>query len=175
LVALLRGINVGTSKQVPMARLRQLLTDLGYTDVQTHLRSGNAVFACRAGEVVGAPDAIEASIRTVFGFDSRVVVRTGAELAQAMNDDPLLDHLGNPARHLVGFLSSKPTPARVHQLTTPDFGVDLLAVTGRHLYLWCPNGLSASPFAKLDLDRILGVTVTTRNWNTVTKLATMVA
>jgi uncharacterized protein (DUF1697 family) len=174
-VALLRGINVGTSKQVPMARLRQLLTELGYTDVQTLLRSGNAVFSCPAEEVAAAAGAIEASIRKVFGFDSRVVVRTGAELARAIADDPLLGHLGNPARHLVGFLSAKPSPARVRQLTTTDFGADQLRLVDRHLYLWCPAGFTASPFAKLDFDRILAATVTTRNWNTVTKLATMLA
>ena len=41
-VALLRGINVGKAKRVPMATLRQLLADLGHTDVQTLLDTGGA-------------------------------------------------------------------------------------------------------------------------------------
>jgi uncharacterized protein (DUF1697 family) len=43
-VALLRGVNVGKAKRVPMAELRQLLGGLGYTNVSTLLNSGNAVF-----------------------------------------------------------------------------------------------------------------------------------
>ena len=45
LIALIRGINVGPSKRVAMGDLRELLTGLGYTDVRTHLQSGNAVFS----------------------------------------------------------------------------------------------------------------------------------
>ncbi len=42
--ALLRGINVGGSKKLPMANLRTLMTGLGLTGVRTHLQSGQAVF-----------------------------------------------------------------------------------------------------------------------------------
>ena len=49
-VALLRGVNVGKAKRVPMAELRDLLSSLGYTGVATLLNSGNAVFRALAGE-----------------------------------------------------------------------------------------------------------------------------
>jgi uncharacterized protein (DUF1697 family) len=48
-VALLRGINVGTAKRVPMARRRAIFERLGYTDVATLLNSGNVVFASPKG------------------------------------------------------------------------------------------------------------------------------
>lgn len=54
-VALLRGVNVGGAKRVPMAQLRTLLSDLGYTQVATLLNSGNAVF--------GAPGAPRRAMR----------------------------------------------------------------------------------------------------------------
>lgn len=44
-VALLRGVNVGKAKRVPMAELRALLAGLGHTGVATLLNSGNAVFS----------------------------------------------------------------------------------------------------------------------------------
>ncbi len=34
-IALLRGINVGGHKKVPMARLRELMAELGYGGVRT--------------------------------------------------------------------------------------------------------------------------------------------
>lgn len=48
--ALLRGINVGGSRKVPMADLRALLTSLGHDAVRTHLQSGQAVFAAAHGD-----------------------------------------------------------------------------------------------------------------------------
>lgn len=48
-MALLRGVNVGGHRRVPMANLRTGLTDAGLTDVATYLQSGNAVFS-------GGPD-----------------------------------------------------------------------------------------------------------------------
>jgi uncharacterized protein (DUF1697 family) len=173
LVALLRGINVGGNKLVDMARLRTVLSDLGHTDVRTYLQSGNAVFSCQPKAVAGAATALENAIAGEFGFDCRVVVRTAAELSAAMSADPLLHLLGNPSRHLVGFLSEPPLAEGVERLTSQDFGVDQLGIIDQHLYLWCPNGITGSPFGKLNFDRILGVAVTMRNWNTVTKLAAL--
>src|SRR6266496_3074723 len=43
-IALLRGINLGSSKRVSMSDLRGLMEGLGYGDVRTHLQSGNVIF-----------------------------------------------------------------------------------------------------------------------------------
>lgn len=43
-VALLRGINVGRAKRVPMADLRKLIEALGFSNVRSILNSGNAIF-----------------------------------------------------------------------------------------------------------------------------------
>ncbi len=175
MVALLRGINVGGNKMVDMARLRALLADLGYTDVRTHLQSGNAVFSCPPVEAAAAGSTIEDAIAGQFGFECRVITRTGSELDAAMAADPLLHLLGDPARHFVGFLSDRPLPEGVVSLADGDFGVDEVRVVDQHAYLWCPEGISRSAFAKFNFDRILGVAVTMRNWNTVTKLASFAA
>jgi len=174
-VALLRGINVGGNKPVNMPRLRQLLTDLGYTDAQTYLQSGNAVFSCAPKVVASAAARLEDAIAVEFGVDCRVIVRTAAELAAAVMADPLVHLLGNPSRHLVGFLAEPPVSDGVELLSKEDFRTDQLRIVGQHLYLWCPNGLTGSPFGKLNFDRILGTAVTMRNWNTVSKLAAMTA
>jgi uncharacterized protein (DUF1697 family) len=43
-IALLRGVNVGGHRKVPMAELRALMEELGYEDVRTYVQSGNVVF-----------------------------------------------------------------------------------------------------------------------------------
>ena len=44
-LVLLRGINVGGKNKVPMARLRELLEELGYSDVSTYIASGNVILS----------------------------------------------------------------------------------------------------------------------------------
>ena len=43
-IALLRAVNVGGTKKLPMADFRKMLEELGYTRVETYIQSGNAVF-----------------------------------------------------------------------------------------------------------------------------------
>ena len=141
MVALLRGINVGGNKLVDMARLRDLMTDLGYTDVRTYLQSGNAVFSCPTRSAAGAAGQHrEAASRASSDFSCRVITRRAAELDAAMSDDPLVHLLGDPSRHLVGFLSDRPRSDGVAHLAGEDFGEDQVRVVDRHLYLWCPRG-----------------------------------
>ena len=64
-VALFRGINVGKAKRVAMADLRELLGELGYSEVATLLNSGNAVFT---GQVSG--DRVRLTRRSEHTFSS---------------------------------------------------------------------------------------------------------
>jgi uncharacterized protein (DUF1697 family) len=175
MVALLRGINVGGNNPVNMARLRELLIGLGYTNVRTYLQSGNAVFSCPDDAKARAAGEIEDAIEAAFSFSCRVITRSASELDAAIAGDPLVELLGDPSRHFVGFLSDRPSREGVARLSGEDFGVDQVRVIDRHAYLWCPEGISRSPLGKLNFDRILGVAVTMRNWNTVTKLAALAA
>ena len=43
MIALLRGINVGSHNRIAMAELRELLASLGYSDARTLVQSGNIV------------------------------------------------------------------------------------------------------------------------------------
>jgi uncharacterized protein (DUF1697 family) len=171
LVALLRGINVGSAKQVPMPRLRQVLEALGYSDVETYLRSGNVALSCDLAAAETAVEDIEAAIVAEFGFDSRVVVRTAAQLDAAMAADPLKEAATDGSRHFVAFLSARPEPALAAALEAVDYGPDQLRIVGDHVYLWCPAGLTGGLAGKVNFDRALQVVATVRNWNTVEKLA----
>ena len=88
-VALLQGINVGKTKRVAMSDLKALVEKLGYTDVRTHLNSGNVVFTSpekRANDEIA--DAIEAAIRSTLGLDVPVVVRAGEEMRAIVDGNP---------------------------------------------------------------------------------------
>lgn len=168
-VALLRGINVGRAKRVAMGDLRAVVESLGYVDVRTLLNSGNVVFTVPSG-VRGEHDArIETAIARRLRVSTRVTVLTGAELAAAIADNPLLDVATDPSRLLVAVLRQAAHRARLEPLAKQDWAPDEFAIGRRVAYLWCPNGMIQSPLAQ-SVNRALGDAVTTRNWATMVKL-----
>lgn len=172
-IVLLRGINVGRVKRIAMADLRSVLADLGHTDVATVLQSGNVVLTAQSAPA-GTATAIRSAIAERFGFDVAVLVRTAAELAAAIAADPFGDTAPDGSRHLLGFCTTAPSAEAVAALLKRhDDGK--LRIDGDRLYLWCPDGVLASPFGTVDWRQALGVEVTMRNWNTVTKLAALAA
>ena len=172
-VALLRGINVGKARQVGMPRLVEVLDARGHGNVRTHLRSGNVVLDSPLGEAELAVD-LETAIEEEFGFAVPVVVRTGAEIAAVVADDPLASVVTDPARYLVTFFPKVPAAKNVAALPPVEGGGEYL-VRGRELYLWLPDGIANTPVAAWKWDRLLGVAGTGRNWNTVTRLAELAA
>jgi uncharacterized protein (DUF1697 family) len=171
-VALLRGINVGKARQLDMPRLRETLTARGHGAVRTHLRSGNVLLDSPLEEAQLALELTKA-IAEDFGMDVPVVVRTGAEIADVLTLDPLGHLATDPSRYSVTFFPEQPHPDRVGALPSPDGGE--YVVEGRELFLWLPDGMARSPMATWRWDRLLGVSGTNRNWNTVTKLAELAA
>jgi uncharacterized protein (DUF1697 family) len=171
-VALLRGINVGKAHQVDMPKLRADLTDRGYGAVRTHLRSGNVLLDSALAEEELAAELAKA-IEEDVGFPVPVVLRTAAELADVVARDPLGDRATDPARYSVTFLPAPPAPDLVAALPPADGGE--YVVDGRELFLWLPDGMARSPMGAWPWGRLLGVTGTNRNWNTVAKLAGMLA
>ena len=170
--ALLRGINVGGHNKVPMAGLRAVLTDLGYADLATHLQSGNAIFSSQAPAAALELDIAQA-VAARFGVSCAVMVRTGAELAAAVRASPLGGEPENPSRYFVAFLSKQPAARVLKQLDGVSFEPDALWVRGREAYLWCPAGAGETKLTNAALEKRLGVAATARNWNTVTRLASM--
>ena len=168
-IALLRGINLGARNRVSMPELRELLTGLGHEDVKTLLQSGNVVLTSEeTGEAL--EQALERAIADELGVESRVVVRTTRELAGVVKRDPFAGVADDPKRYQVSFLSGKPEAAVVRALEAADVAPEQVAVSGREIYAWHPEGIQRSPLAKLLTDAKLGVTATARNWNTVVKL-----
>ena len=166
-IALLRGINLGAKRRVAMADLRALLEGLGYEDVRTLLQSGNAVFTAgaRAADHEGA---ISGAIGDELGLDVAVLVRSASELASVVNANPFATE-GADAKELHAvFLGSTPPKRKVDALDAEAYAPDEFALGKRVVYLRLPNGIQGARVP--DWQKVLGVEITQRNWNTVTKL-----
>ena len=167
-VALLRGINVGRNKRVAMSDLRDLLDALGYRDIRTHLQSGNAIFTTGRASASKLEQQITARIRADLALDVTVLVRTAEELAAVVAGNPFTAK-GIPTKELhAAFLAGTPPSAKVGSVDHDAFAPDQFAFGERVIYLRLPGGVMASRLP--DWERVLGVRVTARNWNTITRL-----
>jgi uncharacterized protein (DUF1697 family) len=170
--ALLRGINVGGSRKVPMADLRTLLAGLGYEDVRTYLQSGQAVFASGHGDEESLAAEITHAIEEHFGFGVDVIVRDHAYLKAIADDCPFPAADLEPKQLHVTYFSAPVSPERFAEIDESAYLPEEFRLGDRALYLYAPNGLGRSKLAEhLAKPRISkGIVATTRNWNTVVKL-----
>lgn len=174
-LALLRGINVGTAKRVPMAELKGALEDLGATGVRTLLNSGNVVFGAKGRGPTA--ERIRAAVRARTGVDARVTVLKAADWRAIVAGNTIAQRCDNPSRMLVAVLAEAADLPRAQALVDkhqPAAGSrEAVAVGPRALYLWCPDGLLDSPLAEALLGPALKDAVTSRNWGTALKLMAM--
>jgi len=172
--ALLRGINVGTAKRIAMADLRALIEGLGFADVRTLLNSGNVAYSAPGVAPARAAARIEAALPERLGVSARVVALAAAELAAAVETNPLAAVAVNPSRLLVAVPTRPAGVELLAPLAERDWGAEALAVGPRVAYLWCPDGVIASALAAA-VGRALDDAVTSRNWTTMVKLAALAA
>jgi len=163
-VALLRGVNVGGHRKVPMAELRAVAAALGFENASTYVQSGNLVFRAdgEAGEVRAR---LEAAIAAHFGFEVDVALRSREEWARIAGAHPLDGPERDPRFLHVVACRDTPDPARVEALTPERVAPEEVEVRGREVYVFYPNGAGRS---KLVID--LGTPGTARNWRTVLAL-----
>jgi uncharacterized protein (DUF1697 family) len=168
-VALLRGVNVGKAKRVPMAELRALLSDLGYTGVATLLNSGNAVFRATRGTPASHARNIATAITERLGIQVPVIVKPAKELSAIIADSPIRAEPLQHSRYLVAFAADAGILANLSVLEPLVAAPEQFAIGKRAAYLLCVNGILDSKAASALLGRA-GQSVTTRNWATVLKL-----
>lgn len=168
-VALLRGVNLGKAKRVPMADFRKLLAALKHTDVATLLNSGNAVFRSKSGAPARIASDIAAAISRKLKVEVPVIVKSAKEFAAIVAGNPFEVDASEHSRFLIAFTQDTATLAElaaIASLVTPH---ERFAI-GRHAaYLLCADGILKSKAGEALLGKI-GRRATTRNLATTLKL-----
>jgi uncharacterized protein (DUF1697 family) len=166
-VGLLRGVNLGARNKVPMAELRALLEAEGYGGVRTYIASGNVLLdGPRARARLAAE--LERLVADAFGVRTAAVLRTPRELAAAVAAHPFG---AKTSETHVAFLSARPSKAAATRIED----VEEVVLDGAELYLRLPRGVHGSGLSVAQIESLLGVTATLRNWRTVVALAELAA
>jgi uncharacterized protein (DUF1697 family) len=162
-VALLRAVNVGGTGKLPMSDLKDICEELGFGAIRTFIASGNVVFTSRKSEAA-IKATLEKRLEAYAGKPVGVLVRTGAEMARILADNPFPK--AAPNRTMAVFLDRAP-PANILAGIRGQRD-EQIALGRREIYIHYGEGMAASklviPAAK---------TGTARNMNTVATLARM--
>lgn len=166
-VLLLRGVNVGGRRKLPMANLRRALTQGGFDDVETYLQSGNAVVSSDlpANAVARRAEELIAGL----GQDGvRVLVRSAEELKGVIDGCPFAS--GDTSSLYVTFLAEGPDPALLAGVPEDASPSDRWSAGERVVYLDCRGGYGRTKLNNAFWERRLKAVATARNWRTVGKL-----
>jgi uncharacterized protein (DUF1697 family) len=171
-VLLLRGINVGGHKLVPMAELRALIEREGFEQPRTLLQSGNAVFKGRAMASAALEQRFERALEKQFGFDVDCMVRTAAEWERLMGENPFpAESKRDPGHVIMIALDDAPAAKAVEALRKAFPGRERVGAAGRQLWAYYPDGAGRSKLTLPLIEKTLGTRGTGRNWNTVVKIS----
>lgn len=172
-IALLRGINVGGHKKIPMADLRTLFESLGFANSKTLLASGNIAWDAEPTDTATMQATIARGIAATFGFAVDVIVLPRRQVEHLVTNDPFASIETTAATRLsVTFLAEPPTTTLDLPYHAPGLDFTILRVTDTAICsVLTLSATAKTPDAMQVLEALFGKRITTRTWETVRKLA----
>ncbi|WP_299114441.1 DUF1697 domain-containing protein [uncultured Winogradskyella sp.] len=170
-IALLRGINVGGHKKVPMAELRALLTTSGLENVKTYIQTGNVIFQSLSNDTKILESEIKQSILDHFGFEVSVLVRTRTQLKKIFDDCPFPE--AKKVNSYFAILSVYPKEDLIKEAYEKSYDNEEYQIINDCLYFYCANGYGNAKFNLNFFERKLNVSATSRNYKTMVKLLSL--
>jgi uncharacterized protein (DUF1697 family) len=174
IISLLRGVNLGPHNRLKMEELRALYEALKLRDAQSYVQSGNVIFRSAEKDLDGLARRIEGAIEKKFGFRPPVILRTTAELREAIAKNPFATRREiAPNKLLVTFLDRDPGEKVREQVRKINTAPEELRIEGREVFIYFPNGMARPKMKWAVVERVLKTQWTGRNWNSVQKILEM--
>ena len=171
-IALFRGINVGGRNVLPMNELVSLLENIGVQNVKTYIQSGNIVFQSQETDASLLADTISAAIKKSRGFEPQVLLLELEEIEKAVEENPFPEAESEPKTLHFHFLASVPRNPNFDALERIKSERERFHLKDNVFYLHAPDGIGRSKLAA-NAEKVLGVSMTSRNWRTVCKVMDM--
>lgn len=170
-IAFLRAVNV-RPRWVRMERLRELLTDEGFVDVQTYIQSGNVRIATRIQSASTVRSELERLIQAEFGFAVTCILRTPQQLREVMAyaeaaESPLPDA---ELRRYITFCSEPIDAGAMVTLDAWNEPGERVLTRDREIHWWLAKPSHQAKLSNARIERLVGV-ATTRDLKVVRSLA----
>jgi uncharacterized protein (DUF1697 family) len=171
-VAFLRAVNVGGRAIVKMDDLQRAFERAGARNVQTVIQSGNVLFDAAEGAAAEFRKRIEADLKRLLGGPPTIAWRTASHLQRLVDALPFDGvPIGADDKLYVGFLVKKPAKAIPLPVLRPKDGLEMFKMSGQEAFVICRKVQGKYGFPNLLIEEVFGVPATTRNWNTVERMA----
>jgi uncharacterized protein (DUF1697 family) len=168
LVSMLRGVNLGSHNRIKMDDLRALYESLKLENPRSYVQSGNVIFQTKEKNSPQLARKIQGAIQKKFGCCPEIILRTTEEMRKAIAANPFPERTKlEPAKVLVTFLAGEPSGEAAANLDKFRGFPEELHLNGRELYIYFPNGAGRSKLPWSAVEKLLKVTGTARNWNSV--------
>jgi uncharacterized protein (DUF1697 family) len=172
-IALFRGINIGSTRSLPMRELVDLLAGLGLQNIRTYIQSGNVIFETAEDDTPQLAQRISRAVLDSRGFSPDVLLLEPADLEKAIVSNPYPEAERFPRTLHVFFLAAVPPNPDLEKLESLRQGSERFTLQDRLFYLHTPDGVGRSKLAA-GIERALGVPATGRNWQTVSRIMALV-
>ena len=171
-IAFLRGINVGGHHKIPMSELRKEFTLMGFKKVETLLNSGNVIFQSENLSPLEIEQKVEHQLREKFGFPVPSIVISSKELESLLRKAPFKNiTVTKDIRLYVSFSKHNIAKKMILPWNSSDKSFQILDVQKKVVLSILDLSISGSPKAMKILEQEFGKEVTTRNWNTLERIA----
>ena len=171
-IAYLRGINVGGHHKLPMADLKIELESLGLKNITTLLNSGNIIFESDIAINPELENKISTHLEKSFGFPIPTIIRKAELILQLFNNNPFKNvKLTKDIRLYVSFLRENHKSELKLPWKSPDKSYEILEHTDKAILSILDLSISKTPKAMETLEKFYGKDITTRNWNTIERIA----
>jgi uncharacterized protein (DUF1697 family) len=173
-IALFRAVNLGPQTKLQMAGLRDMASELGLRNPRTVIASGNLVFDGGTRKEAVLEKLLEKETEARFGLKTDIFVRTVPEWGELLAANPFSEQADADPSHLVAMVL-RDAPSSDAELQAALTGSERATIVGRCAYLYYPDGIGESRVTSALVERKLGTRGTARNWNTMRKVAALVA
>jgi len=155
-----------------MKELVAILEELGSQNVKTYIQSGNVVLRNKETNAARLSIKISAEVKKRRGFEPYVLLLGAEEIDKAIAGNPFPEAESEPTTLHVGFLASAPTNPDLRALEGLKRESERFLLNECFFYLHAPEGVGRSKLAAR-AEKLLGVSMTDRNWRTVCKISDM--
>ncbi|MGB1309075.1 MAG: DUF1697 domain-containing protein [Oceanihabitans sp.] len=170
-IVLLKGINVGGHKKVPMATLREILTEAGFTNVKTYIQSGNIALESAIKSKTNIETKIQKCIEENFGFNVSVLATTQKELQLIFDSCPF--SIEQKKASYFFLLHNSPNIELVKIASEKEYENEEYLILNNCIYYYFEKGLGKAKFNANYFERKLNTFATARNYNTMQKLLSL--
>ena len=172
IIGVLRGINVGGHHKVSMTELQNIIAEIGGINVKTILNSGNIVFQTAQTDSVALELKIENHLLNFYNFKIPVIIKTETEINHLLLQKPFEKiNIHKNIRLYVTFLKDEPAFELPIPYGSSDAAFQIIYINNRIVCSVLDLSITKTTKEMEELERLFGKNCTTRNWNTVVKIA----